>query len=224
LTGGRGGAVGAPVDDRIRAAERAFVASRTVEAELALRVEQRRAGAHLAVPARPLVLRFPTGDGDESDLRWFLRKASFGSYKAPWILEQTQDALVERRARDEAGSEITYRETLRRALPPFPPFPTPQPWLDQALTAGVLETPVSARPTVRHPAGRYDPQWEREVVSFEDLLHDATLLCWERWSAVEWVELSETVLRDHDRYSSCHAVAALLFTLAAWSWCYGDAL
>ena len=209
------------MDSRVRAAERAFAVSGTAEAELALRAEERRAGRHLLVPPLPLLLRFPTGEDTEDDLPWFLRKASFGSYKAPDILQATQDALVERRSRGEVVSGATYGDTLRLSLSPFPPHPTPQPWLDHALGARVVKARVSARPTPRHPAGRYDPQWEREPVSFEDLLHDATLLCWERWSGVAWVQVSEAVQRDPTRYSSRDAVAALLFTLAAWSWCYG---
>lgn len=187
--------------------------------ELELLALQLRVGGIKTTPY-PLLHKLPEGDDRDEDLYWFLGKASFGSYKAPSMLDQVQVALVTHLVASEGSNAIvgeTYDETLRRALPALPPYSTPQPWLDQAIHPDVLTDRVMAGPRPRHPVERYENQWEAEPASFSDLLHDATWFCWHHWSGDVFVSITKDVLKDHQRYNSLSLVSAMLFTIAAWS-------
>lgn len=164
-----------------------------------------------------LLHKFPCGDYEE-DFYWFIQKASFGSYKAPPMLEGSQKELVERLALDEPwSSQKTYHETLASALPVAPPFPTPQPWLDQAVHPKLTMIPIALSDCARQPYAHYENQFQRPKAEFSDLIHDAFLHCWRNWSGQEFVRLTEVSLVNDEVYNSLELTAALTFTLASWS-------
>lgn len=227
------------VDSKIEELERRWAETGAIEDEVALRLAQQRAGslseeerlelqelqlrAGLLNPVPyPLLLLVPAARDEDEDLPWFLDKARF-SYKALDSLESCQNALVERRSlRAADGLEQTYEETLSAALPPLPPHPTPQPWLDQAFEGGVFEARVLIGAGPRHPRERYDNWTDSPCPGHADLLHDALVFCWRRWSGATLLRLtrelrSPVVKEGWTRFNSLDLVAAMLFTIAAWS-------
>ena len=154
----------------------------------------------------------------EEDLFWFMREVSFGSYKAPGILENTQNALVERVALEEPWyCQKIYLESLASSIPCSPPYPSPQPWLDQVLPPDITATPIKLTVTPRHPRERYEYQWESPNVEYSDLVHDAFLHCWNNWSGQEFARLTRSSLMNDEISNSLELMATMTFTLAAWS-------
>jgi hypothetical protein len=145
----------------------------------------------------------------------FLGKAAKGSYKAVEILDAADLAYMSTlstRRDANATATATYQLLFRRRFPRSPPAATPQDLFALCLRNGYFANQLRVENGPRLPEGAYCNLWAGgNPVSIDDLVHDAVLTCFKRWSP----ELCLNEPGDTD-YDSLAVVTSMLAFCISW--------
>ena len=154
-------------------------------------------------------------DTEPQDWERFLGKAAKGSYKAVEMLDAADLAYMSALStrRDAAAAQAdTYQLMFRKRFPRSPPAPTPQALFGLCFRNGYFPNQLRLDNSPRLPESAYSNLWAGgKPVPIDDLVHDAVLTCFKRWSP----ELCLSEPGDTD-YDSLAVVMSMLAFCISW--------
>jgi hypothetical protein len=154
-------------------------------------------------------------DTEPQNWERFLGKAAKGSYKAVEMLDAADlaymSALSTRRDANAAPVD-SYHFMFRKCFPRSPPATTPQELFVLCFRNGYFPNQLHMDHGPRLPDSAYCNLWAGgKPVQIDDLVHDAVLTCFKRWSH----ELCLNEPGDTD-YDSLAVVTSMMALCISW--------
>ena len=148
---------------------------------------------------------------------YFIHKASHGSYKADEILLCAKDAFVDITTGIQGACEMEkHKNVLKDQFEQKPPYKNKELLIKMLLSAAKLNPKEKILPKPIHQREYYQSLWQKGRVDSYELIHDASLNAFNKWSYKEYMNLDDLSYEHFDDYNSLDLVTQMILLISTF--------